>query len=288
MARTSGRRVLLRVGGAGRVPRRYRGRDCVAWLVELGFFDRTPNMLDSPAQRFRAEVQASGRDGGRTISLHSLRRDGVRLLGKLAAVDGEMMHFANDFRLNMENADRFSRTFQQGVDALLETEGIDAPPPTAEELEGEPPDGAWSVRHVPSIDLRAQNVTAVVWATGFSYDFSWINFPVCDGMGYPVTDRGGDRRARALLHGSQLDGEAQVGAAVRGGRRCAARRRPYRGVPRRPPIDRGAAGGAGRSERCRMPPHRPRGRPAGPPGCAARASVRGRSIPDHRRSRPIR
>ena len=186
----SGRRVLLSVGGAGRVPRRYRGRDCVAWLAPLGFFDRTPDMLDSPAQRFRAEVHVSGRDGGRTISLHSFRRDGIRLLGKLAAVDGETIRFADDLRRNMENADRFSRTFQEGVDALVEREGIDAPPPTTGELEGEPPDGAWSVRHVPSIDLRKENVGTVIWATGFSCDFSWIDFPVCDAMGYPVTDRG--------------------------------------------------------------------------------------------------
>ena len=87
-------------------------------------------MLDSPAQRFRAEVQVSGRDGGRTISLHDFRRDGVRLLGKLTAVDGDTMQFADDLRRNMENADRFSRTFQEGVDALVEREGMDAPPPT--------------------------------------------------------------------------------------------------------------------------------------------------------------
>ena len=33
--RRSGRRVLLSAGGAMRVPRRYRGRDCVVWLDEL-------------------------------------------------------------------------------------------------------------------------------------------------------------------------------------------------------------------------------------------------------------
>ena len=91
--RLSGRRVLLSAGGAGRVPRRYRGRDCVAWLAELGFFDRTPDMLESPADRFRAEVQVSGARGGRTLGLHRLHRDGVELFGKLSAAYGEKIRF---------------------------------------------------------------------------------------------------------------------------------------------------------------------------------------------------
>ena len=126
----------------------------------------------------------------RTISPHCFRRDGVELLGKLTAVDGEKMRFADDLRHNIENADRFSRTFREGVDALVEKKGIDAPPPSAEELEGEPPNGELSVPHVPSIDLLDENVTTVIWATGFSFDFSWIAFSVFDDMGYPVTDRG--------------------------------------------------------------------------------------------------
>ena len=188
--RLAGRRVLLSAGGAGRVPRRYRGRDCVAWLDELGFFDRTPDMLESPAQRFRAEVQVSGARGGRTIGLHRLRRDGVELFGRLTAADGKKMRFADDLRHNMENADRFARKFQEGVDAFVERNGIDAPLPTDDELDGEPPDDDWSVPHRPSIDLGDEQVTTIVWATGFSYDFSWIDLPVRDGMGYPVTERG--------------------------------------------------------------------------------------------------
>ncbi len=188
--RLSGRKVLLSTGGARRVPRRYRGRDCTEWLSELGFFDRTPDMLDSPAERFRAEVQVSGRDGGRTISLHRLRRDGVELFGRLTAIDGEKAEFADDLQRNIDNADTFSRMFQDMVGAHIEKNGIDAPLPTAEELDGEPAAGDLPAPHRRAIDLREENVATVVWATGFSYDFSWIDFPVCDAMGYPVTDRG--------------------------------------------------------------------------------------------------
>ena len=188
--RLAGRRVLLSAGGAGRVPRRYRGRDCAAWLKELGFFDRTPDMLESPAQRFRAEVQLSGARGGRTIGLHRLRRDGVELFGRLAAADGEEVRFADDLTENLETSDNFSHTFREAVDAFIERNGTDSPLPTAEELDGEPRDDDRPVPHRPSIDLLDENVTTIVWATGFSYDFSWIDFPVRDETGYPVTDRG--------------------------------------------------------------------------------------------------
>lgn len=188
--RLAGRRVLLSASGAGRVPRRYRGRDCMAWLVDLGFFDRTPDMLDSPIQRFRAEVQVSGANGGRTIGLHRLRRDGVELFGRLTVADGKTMQFADDLRRNMENADGIARKFQEGVDTFVERNGIDAPLPTEDELVGDPPDEPWSVPYRSSIDLGSENVTTIVWATGFSFDFSWIDFPVRDEIGYPVTDRG--------------------------------------------------------------------------------------------------
>ena len=188
--RLSGRRVLLSAGGAMRVPRRYRGRDCVAWLDDFGFFDRTTDVLESPAERFRAEPQVSGRDGGRTLGLHNLRREGIELLGRLMAADGEEMRFSDDLLRNMENADRFSRTFQEMVDAFVERNCIDAPAPTDEELDGEPPEGDWSVPHRTAINLGQEDINTIVWATGFSYDFSWIDFPVRDEMGYPVTDRG--------------------------------------------------------------------------------------------------
>ncbi len=188
--RLAGRQVLLSAGGAGRVPRRYRGRDCAEWLDRLGFFDRTPDMLDSPAQRFKAEVQLSGARGGRTLGLHSLRRDGVELLGRLLAVDGEKMRFADDLTRNLESADGFSRTLRETVDAFIERNGIEAPLPSVAELDGEPREGDGPVPSRPFINLRDENVASIVWATGFSYDFSWIDFPVRDEMGYPVTDRG--------------------------------------------------------------------------------------------------
>ena len=60
----AGREVWLCVGRAGRLPRRWRGRDCIAWQRDMGYLDRTPDMLDSAEARFRADPHLTGRNGG--------------------------------------------------------------------------------------------------------------------------------------------------------------------------------------------------------------------------------
>ena len=40
------------------------------------------------------------------------------------------------------------------------------------------------------LDLKAENINAVIWATGYGLDFGWIDIPVFDARGEPV-HRGG-------------------------------------------------------------------------------------------------
>jgi putative flavoprotein involved in K+ transport len=44
----SGWKVYLAIGGAGRVPRRYRGRDIADWFTRMGMFDTKVDELKSP------------------------------------------------------------------------------------------------------------------------------------------------------------------------------------------------------------------------------------------------
>ena len=92
----TGRKVYLCVSGAGRGPRRYRGKGIVWWLNKIGFFDVTVDKLPSPKAKFAASNQASGKDGGHTISLHQFARDGVVLLGRMQAVQEGRITLAPD------------------------------------------------------------------------------------------------------------------------------------------------------------------------------------------------
>ncbi len=184
----AGRNVWLCVGRAGRLPRRWRGRDCIAWQRDMGYLDRTPAMLERPELRFRADPHLTGRNGGYTLSLHDFHRRGIRLLGRLADCDGEHARLDGGLHDDMRFADEFCDRITAAFDRHIETHGIDAPPPTADELAGGPTGAMPDI--LRELDLSEAGIASVVWAAGYRYDFSWIEAPVLDETGYPVAPGG--------------------------------------------------------------------------------------------------
>ena len=186
----AGRDVYLSVGRAGRVPRRYRGADCLEWQRDLKLLERTPDMLDSPADRFVGDPHLSGRDGGRTLSLHEFHARGINLLGRFEGANGRSLQFADDLHENMCFADQCSEDFIEKIETYIKLNNVDAPSPTAEEFAGGPPAEDWTIPAVRALDIEAAQLQTVIWATGFRYDFSWVEFDVLDDMDYPLTERG--------------------------------------------------------------------------------------------------
>jgi putative flavoprotein involved in K+ transport len=43
---------------------------------------------------------------------------------------------------------------------------------------------------ITGVDLKAANITSVIWANGYNYDFSLVKAPVLDEDGYPIHRRG--------------------------------------------------------------------------------------------------
>ncbi|MCY4501968.1 MAG: NAD(P)/FAD-dependent oxidoreductase [Alphaproteobacteria bacterium] len=186
----AGRDVWLSVGRAGRLPRRWRGRDCIAWQRDMGYLDRTPAMLESPELRFRADPHLTGRNGGYTLSLHDLHRRGIRLLGRLTGCESERAHFDGRLHEEMRFADEFCEKIAADFDRHIAEHGIDAPPPTPEELAGGPPEDGAMPEVLRELDLAGAGIASVVWAAGYRYDFSWLEAPVLDETGYPVVPGG--------------------------------------------------------------------------------------------------
>lgn len=181
----AGRRVHLCVGSTPRVARRYRGRDVVAWLEEMGHYDlpvdRHP---EGEAVRRKSNHYVTGRDGGRDIDLRKFACEGMQLHGRLTGIDAAGFEFADDLEPNLDRADATYQRIANGIDAHIAREQIAAPP-------GERYVPVWRPAAVQRRLAHADaNVRTVIWSMGFGMNFGWLELPVFDGNGYPLHARG--------------------------------------------------------------------------------------------------
>jgi len=181
----AGRRVHLCLGGAPRTARRYRGRDVVEWLEEMGYY-HMPVHEHPLKERVRAKANhyVTGRDGGRDIDLRLRAKEGMRLYGRLVGVRGAGVELAADLRRNLDQADAVAESIKTTIDKFIAQRAIGAP--------AEPryvP--VWEPTEEPAkLDLDAAGIKTVIWSTGFRTDYGWIEVPIFDGRGYPVHKRG--------------------------------------------------------------------------------------------------
>ena len=183
----AGRIVYLSVGSAGRIRRRYRGKDMAWWLNQIGYYDRTASPFASPNRNEGGSAHVSGKAGGRTLNLHQFARDGVQLLGRLTEVCEHHVALAPDLMERLAETDKFAADIEESVDEYIAKTGLDVPEePSAVP---EPRDG-YDTEIITRLDMRAAAINTVIWATGYAFDFGWIRLPIFDDHGAPIHNRG--------------------------------------------------------------------------------------------------
>jgi putative flavoprotein involved in K+ transport len=181
----AGRQVHLCVGSAPRSPRRYRGKDVVDWLDQMGYYDLS---IDQHPQKEKVRTKANhyvtGRDGGREIDLRQFAREGMQLHGRLKHISGTQLEFHPDLQQNLDQADAVAESIKQTIDRFIEKNQIEAPI--------DPPyQPVWHPQEERlKLDYEAAKIGTVIWCTGYQSDFRWIEVPVFDGKGYPGHERG--------------------------------------------------------------------------------------------------
>ena len=180
----AGRRVYLSVGRHSRLPRRYRGRDLIWWLREMGL-DQTPVEARDPA---RLLPVISGAYGGHTIDFRGFAADGITLLGRIQAAGNGIFDFADDLAETLRGGDTVYANFLDMVDAHIERHALDMPEEPAVRARLPDPPGVTEPRR--RLDISADGIGAVIWATGYGIDFSWIDVPVLDPRGGPIHHHG--------------------------------------------------------------------------------------------------
>src|SRR4030095_9664966 len=187
---SAGRTVYLCTSKVGRVPRRYRGKDLVEWWVDTKFWDVTYESLEDKSISRAAQPQISGLGRyGHTLSLQYLASQGVVILGHLLDVESGTLRLGDDAAAHVQFADGFSQRIKKDIDAYLSRMNITPPP-----LEDDPADipdlEAKCVSPLRGLNPHEANISTVIWATGFTGDFSWIHMPVFDDQNRPIHKRG--------------------------------------------------------------------------------------------------
>ena len=181
----AGRTVFLSASTHRRVPRRFRGRDVYWWLDRMGRFAQT---IDSfPGRRWPPSTVVTGVNGGYDVNVRQMAADGVRVLGRvLGASDGSLAVAGNA----NEVLDEADSAFAGFLAAARELTAANPDLDLAEEEPTTPAALPATVAEVDELDLRRENVAAIIWATGYDYDYGWLRVPVLDAHGRPLQQRG--------------------------------------------------------------------------------------------------
>ncbi len=182
----SGRPVTVAVGEHVRMPRLYRGRDVLWWMERSGLFDERYDEVDDVVRvRRTPSPQLVGTPQRVTLDLNALTDQGVRLVGRLAALRGSEALLSGSLANKCELADLKQGRLLDTFDEWAAASGLD---------EVGPPERFAPTRVQPSpplkLDLARGEISTIIWAAGFKPDYSWLDVGVLDHKGQIRHDGG--------------------------------------------------------------------------------------------------
>ena len=212
----SGRPVTLSIGEHVRLPRNYRGKDILWWLDALGILDERFDEIDDIVRgRNIPSPQLVGSEQHSTLDLNRLTTLGVQLRGRLAGFNDGKAQFSGSLRNVCALADLKMLRLLNTIDEWVTESNLD--------VELSPPERFEDTRVEESppllMDLAAENIKTILWATGYSPDYSWLDVPVLDHKG-KIRHEGGivdspgmylmgmtllRRRKSSFIHGAEDD-----------------------------------------------------------------------------------
>jgi putative flavoprotein involved in K+ transport len=183
----SGRQVTLAVGEHLRLPRMYRGRDIQYWMHATGLLDeRYCDVDDLNRVRSLPSPQLLGHPDRCDLDLNTLAEQGVRCVGRLVGVQGCSAQFSGALANMVKMSELKMQRLLRAIDDWISASGVDEFPQPA----STPAPVSLRVPPTLGLDLQAERIHTVIWATGFRPDYTWLKVPVLDRKGRLCHDGG--------------------------------------------------------------------------------------------------
>ena len=181
----NGKETWLAVSKCGRRPRNYRSKDSSWWNYEMGSFDKTVD--DVPfEQRWGCSPHTSGSRGGHDINLITLAEQGLKLCGTVKNCNSNKIVFDDNLHQNLIFSDQHAINWAKKVDDYIIKNNLKMPP---EKISEDKRINKYKENNI--LDISApENISSMIWATGFRYNFDWINLDITNELGHPIQKRG--------------------------------------------------------------------------------------------------
>ncbi|MEP7373807.1 MAG: NAD(P)/FAD-dependent oxidoreductase [Chitinophagaceae bacterium] len=179
----AGRKVWLSTSKVARIPRWYRGKDIFYWLIDTKVYDTRAEEVSDPTILESRNPQISGTGTGKdTVSLQQLAKKGAIILGKMDNADQQNIFFQTNAAMHVKFADIYSQKIKKMIDDFIFKNGLTAPVPHYDEAD-RPDTEAACASAITSLNLRKDNISSIIWTTGFNSDLSYIKLPVFNDKG---------------------------------------------------------------------------------------------------------
>jgi putative flavoprotein involved in K+ transport len=183
----AGKQVYLSVGAHDRPPRAYRNRDFCWWLGVLGLWDAEGVQ---PGKE-HVTIAVSGARGGHTVDFRKLAHQGITLVGLTRAFDQGVVSFEANLAENIARGDENYLALLDAADDYIARNGLDLPEePEARHML---PDPQCLTQPILELNLAKAGVSSIIWATGYSTDYSWLKVDAFKPDGKPQHQRGVSR-----------------------------------------------------------------------------------------------
>ena len=161
------------------------------WILSGQFGESgPPAQAGDPQTANAAPDKAIPRVQTRVLHAQDLVSD-IVLTGRTESFRDGVLQFAPDLAGNIARGDAYYLALLDEADAFAARNGLTLPEEPEARMIGPDPD---CVAHpLRELDLKAANVTSIIWATGFAFDFGWLKIDSFDERGAPLHQRGAAR-----------------------------------------------------------------------------------------------